>query len=176
MTLTPSTRFNKISWIENHKNHCFITKFSPVKSLLLGDSIIAGWKRYDNVWMNDRVENGFWRAINLPKMPYLEHVIILRGADNINKDSPVDIAECLIEISKYPVTLKLLFPAYFFEMNVGLSTELSLAKLMIFWLTCFLHGFCFIEQNYGWTREIACLTLICILKIMSTWLNKAMLD
>ena len=112
MVLTPSARFNKISWIENHRNHCVIARSRTVQSLLLGDSIIAGLKLYDNVWKRyfsdtlnfgiggDRVENVFWRAINLPKMPYLEHVIILCGRNNINKDSPFDIAECLIEIGK----------------------------------------------------------------------------
>ena len=34
-------------------------------------------------------------------MPYLEHVIILCDTNNINKDSPFDIAEFLIEINKY---------------------------------------------------------------------------
>ena len=62
-------------------------------------------------------------------------------------------------LKKDLVTLKLLFPAYFLEMNVGLSTELSLAKLMIFWMTNVLHGFCFIDQKYGWTRENGMVTL-----------------
>lgn len=36
--------------MDNNKNHCVITEFSTVKSFLLEDSIIAGLKRYDNVW------------------------------------------------------------------------------------------------------------------------------
>ena len=47
------------------------------------------------------MENVLWRAINSPMMPHLEHVIILCGTNNINKDSPFDIGECLIEIGKY---------------------------------------------------------------------------
>ena len=47
------------------------------------------------------MENVFWRAINLPKMPYLKHVVILCGINNINKESSFDIAECLIEIGEY---------------------------------------------------------------------------
>ena len=97
MALTLSTQFNKISWIENHKNHCVIAKSNTVKSLYLGDSIIAGLKRYDNMWKKyfsdtlnvgiggDRVENVFWRAIGLPRICYLEHVIILCGTNNIKK-------------------------------------------------------------------------------------------
>ena len=37
----------------------------------------------------------------MPRIPYLEHVIILCTTDNTKKDSPFDIAECLIEISRY---------------------------------------------------------------------------
>ena len=82
MALTPSIRFKQISWMKNHKNHCFIAKYSTVRSLFSGDSIITARKRY-NVWkkhfsdtMNfgiggDRVENVFWWVMNLQKMPYL---------------------------------------------------------------------------------------------------------
>ena len=47
---------------------------------------------------------------------------------------------------KDPLTLKSLFLEYFLKMNVGLSAELSLAKLMIFWQV-------FIYKKYVWTRE-----------------------
>ena len=49
-------------------------------------------------------------------MPYLEHVSIVCGTNNINKDSPFDISECLIEIGKYFTAY--IFPAYFLEMNI----------------------------------------------------------
>ena len=63
------------------------------------------WKKYFSDILNfgigdDSVENVFWSAINLPRMPYLEHVIILCDTNSINKDSHFDIAECLIEIGK----------------------------------------------------------------------------
>ena len=82
------------------------------------------------------MENIFWRAINLLRMPCLEHFVIFCGANNINKDSPFDIVLLQLAniLKKDPVTLKLLSLAYFLEMNC-LSTELSLAKLVIFRLT-----------------------------------------
>ena len=83
-------------------------------------------------------------------MPYLEYVIILCGTNNINKDSPFDIAECLFEIGKYfkesPVTLRLLFPAYFLEMNVGLSPISEINDILAD--RCSLNGFYFIDQKY----------------------------
>ena len=64
-------------------------------------------------------------------MSCLEHVIISCSTNNINQDSPFDIAECLIEIGNYfqerSLNIKMLFLAYFFEIIVGLSAEL-LAK------------------------------------------------
>ena len=63
--------------MEDHQSHCVIVTFSVVKSLLLGDSSIAGLKRYDKFWkkyfsvtlniwiVGDRMEIFFWRAINL---------------------------------------------------------------------------------------------------------------
>ena len=98
MALTPLSRFKKIRWIKNNKSYCFIAKSFTVKSFLLGDSIVTGLKRYDDVWKNcfsntlnfgtagDLVENAFLTAINTPEMPYLQHVIILCGTNNINKN------------------------------------------------------------------------------------------
>ena len=64
------------------------------------------WKKYFSNTLNfgtggDRVENAFLRAINTPEMPYLQHVVILSDTNNINKNSPFDIAECHIEIGKH---------------------------------------------------------------------------
>ena len=113
MALTPPSRFKEISRIKNKKNHCVIAKSSPVKTLLLGDFVIAGLKRYDNVWKKyfsntlnfgtggEGAENAFLRAINMTEMPYLQHVVILSGTNNIKKNSPFNIAECHIEIGKH---------------------------------------------------------------------------
>ena len=131
------------------------------------------WKKY-LVTLNfgiggDRVENFFWRATNLPKMTYLEHVIILYDTNIINKESPFDIAECLIEIGKYfkerSRNIKIVTLTYFLKINIGLSTELSLAKL-IFWLANALStGSVLLTKSMAGSGKMACLTLICILKI-----------
>ena len=72
---------------------------------------MAGLTRYTNVWNNlfgsrynnlgisgDRVENALWRARDIPFLPSLKNVVILCGTNNINKDSPYDIAQGLTAI------------------------------------------------------------------------------
>lgn len=93
MALTPLAQINKKSCIENHKNDCLIAKSSTINSLLLGDSYDKVCKKYFSDILNfglwgDLVENIFWRVINMSKIPYLEHVIISCGTDNINKHLP----------------------------------------------------------------------------------------
>ena len=46
MALIPTERFHKSNWIEYHRIHCFMIKNSKPYTLLLGDSIVAGQKRW----------------------------------------------------------------------------------------------------------------------------------
>ena len=47
----------------------------------------------------DRVENVLWCAREIPFISSLENVVILCGTNNINEDSPYDIAQGLITIA-----------------------------------------------------------------------------
>lgn len=136
------------------------------------------WKKYFTDTLNfgidgDRVENIFWRATNFPKILYLQHAIILCGANNINKDSPFDITECLVELDKYfeersqnvKIVISGILPLYecwsvnriiISEINNILADKCSLSTGTIL-LT--------ISMAEPW--KVECLTLICILKIMS---------
>ena len=83
-----------------------------------------------------------WKCL-LKSNTVKDNILILRGTNNINKDSTFDIAEFVIDIDKQ--FLKRSFKgksplAYFLQM-VCLSAELPQAT------------FDFIDQNYGWTRE-----------------------
>ena len=98
--------FSKSSWIECHRNYCLKMKVTNPNTLLLGDSIIAGLARYQNVWkkyfvslnaMNlcirdDRVENVLWRAISLPLPSSVRNIVVHCGTNNISTDPPRDIA------------------------------------------------------------------------------------
>ena len=46
----------------------------------------------------DRAENVLWRAREIPFLLSLKNVVILCGTNNINKDSPYDIAQDLIAV------------------------------------------------------------------------------
>ena len=107
----PSERFYNNNWLKIHQNHCFQVKQENFNSIIIGDSIVAGLTRYTNVWNNlfgnrfinlgisgDRVENVLWRARDIPFLPSLKNVVILCGTNNINKDSPYDIAQGLTAI------------------------------------------------------------------------------
>ena len=50
MTLIPTERFHISNWIENHHKHCSMIKDAKPNSLLFEDSIVAGLKRFSNVW------------------------------------------------------------------------------------------------------------------------------
>ena len=100
-----------LEFIRIHKNQCFQVKQESINSIIIGDSIVAGLTRYTNIWNNlfgnrfinlgisgDPVENVLWRARDISFLPSLKNVIILCGTNNINKDSPYEIAKGLIAI------------------------------------------------------------------------------
>ena len=54
----PAGRFYKDNWVMNHKNQAaFIKSSRNVSAVLLGDSIIAGFVRYPNIWYKFFDEN-----------------------------------------------------------------------------------------------------------------------
>ena len=59
--------------------------FTPLKALNFG---IGG----------DQVENVFWQTKNLLIPPSLKNVAILCGTNNCFTDSPLDIADCIVNI------------------------------------------------------------------------------
>ena len=73
---------------------------------------MAGLLRYLKVWQRyftslnalnlgtggDRVENVFWAAKNLVIPPSLKNVVVLCGTNNLFTDSPMDIADCIVNI------------------------------------------------------------------------------
>ena len=57
-TAYPTGRFYKDNWVMNHKDQATLIKSSRnVSTVLLGDSIIAGFLRYPNIWYKFFDEN-----------------------------------------------------------------------------------------------------------------------
>ena len=107
MAINPCQRFSKI---EIHESHCKAIKTGNYRNILIGDSIIAGFDRYQSVWAKyfqsalnfgirgDRVEHVLWRANSLPHVSSIENVFILCGTNNLSTHDPEDIADGIIDI------------------------------------------------------------------------------
>ena len=103
MTTTPSTRFSNKNWLNFHHNHSSKLAKYTFETILIGDLIVAGLSRYQNVWDKflkplkafncgiggDRIEHVLWRAFNLPVFfSSLKNIIVLYGTNNLPLDSP----------------------------------------------------------------------------------------
>ena len=109
----PTGRFYKDNWVRNHKDQAALIKSSRnVSAVLLGDSIIAGFLRYPNIWykffdentMNcgiggDKVQNVLWRAEKISLPQSLEDVVINCGTNNLDTDDSEKIADGLFCIA-----------------------------------------------------------------------------
>ena len=104
-------RFSKPNWLELHPNNCSFLTNDKCGTNLIGDSIVAGLSRYQNVWnrnysfnilncsvVGDKVKNVLWRAHNLPAAKSVRNVVILCSTNNLHLDAPKDIADGIIEI------------------------------------------------------------------------------
>ena len=102
----------------------------------------------------DRVENVLWRAREIPFIPSLKNVVILCGTNNINKDSPYDIAQGLIAIGS---AFKPSNPNIFICGILPRDGYCSINRLTINEINdllesrCLVKSFHFINQNSGWT-------------------------
>ena len=169
MASIPSKRFYNNNWLKIHQNHCFQVKQENINSIIIRDSIVAGLTRYTNVWNNlfgnrfinlgisgDRVENVLWRARDIPILPSLKNVVILCGTNNINKDSPYDIAQGLIAIGSV-FKNQSSNPNIFICGLLPRDESFSINRLIINEVNDllkskrFVRSFHFINLNNGWT-------------------------
>ena len=170
MTTTPSTRFSKKNWLNFHHNHCSKLAKYTFETILIGDSIVAGLSRYQNVWdkflkplkaLNcrmggDRIEHVLWRALNLPVFSSLKNIVVLCGTNNLPLDSPNDIADGILEIARS------------FKINYGCVNVIICGILprddswfvnrvfikkvnQILKLKCYESSYTFVGYDSGWT-------------------------
>ena len=79
---------------------------------MLGDSIVAGFLRYLNIWYKlfdentincgiggDKIQNELWRAENIPLPKSLEYLVISCGPNNLDTDDSEKIADGLFCIA-----------------------------------------------------------------------------
>ena len=112
MALSATVHLKKSNWLECHCYHYLLLKNQFTNTLLLRDSIIASFSRYLKVWHRyftplkalnfgigrDCVENVLWQTKNLLIPLSLKNVVTLCGTKNLFTDSPLDIADCIVNI------------------------------------------------------------------------------
>ena len=95
-----------MNWLNFHYDHCSNLAKNTFETIIIGDSIVAGLSRYQNVRdkflkplkaLNcgiggDRIQHVLWRALNLPASPDLKNVVVLCGTNDLLLGSPKDIA------------------------------------------------------------------------------------
>ena len=105
----PTDRFYKNNWLINHKNQAALMKSSKnAFSVLLGDSIVAGFLRYPNIWYKffnentincgiggDNIQNVLWSVENIPLPQSMEYILINCGTNNLDIDDSKNIADGL---------------------------------------------------------------------------------
>ena len=110
--IIPVARSGKLGWYEKFKRHNFLLQESPAKVILIGDSLISNLSRYPDVWKNyfsihntlnfgiqgDKIQNILWRLnnLNFSKNCSIKYVFILGGTNNVDHNSPEEIANGLI--------------------------------------------------------------------------------
>ena len=106
----PVGRFCKPRWHKLHqKRMSALNTNRNILTVLLGDSLIQGLSRYTKVWNSffgkdtlncgirgDKVENLLWRAEKLEFPPAIRQIVIHCGTNNIEENTPNDIANGLL--------------------------------------------------------------------------------
>ena len=158
-----------MNWLNFHHNHCSKLAKNTFETILIGDSIIAGLSRYQNVWdkflkplkaLNcgiggDKIQHVLWRALNLPVFSNLKNVVVLCGTNNLLLDWPKDIAGGIPEIARS-------FKTNYSCINVIICGILprddswsvkraSIKKVnQILKLKCYESSFTFVSYDSGW--------------------------
>ena len=109
---TPAGRNSKAGWYAEHDKFVHISQTGGAGILLIGDSIINGLSRYHNVWSKyfgplralnfgiggDRTQHVLWRVEN-GEIPMNLHICVIHcGTNNIDRDTPSDIADGITSI------------------------------------------------------------------------------
>ena len=140
------------------------------KTLLIRDSIIAALLRYLKVWKRcftpfkaltfeiggDRVENVLWWTKNLLIPPSLKNVVVFCGTNNPFTNSPVDIADCIVNIGsclceKFSSVNVFVFGSIPRDESWHVNRVLIKNVFRILKYLCLKHYFSYIDQSNGWT-------------------------
>ena len=112
--INPLARNGKFGWYNTFKKHVTMsTSSTNAKLVLIGDSIIANFDKSSDIFdkfflhfrtlnfaiSGDKTQNVLWRVSNMTLPASVEYVIIHCGTNNLVHNSPLKIAEGLINIA-----------------------------------------------------------------------------
>ena len=111
--LDPKKR-SKSGWMETHYHQKELLRKSYASVVVIGDSIVAGLRRYPTVWRDfilryetinleirgDRVENVLWRINDIVLPKSIRSVVIHCGTDNIDTSSSDEISVAVVTIPR----------------------------------------------------------------------------
>ena len=114
MATSPATKFSKMNWLNFHYDHCSKLVKNTFETIIIGDSIVAGLSRYQNVrdkflkplkTLNcgigsSRIQHVLWLELNLPASQNLKNVVFLCGTNNLLLDPLKDITDGILEIAR----------------------------------------------------------------------------
>ena len=97
MTTIPLARPLKAKWFQVHREYRFLLNSKSFKSILIGDSLMAGLHRYYKIWNNffkaidalnrglggDKVQSVLWRVQNFTISSTLKNAVIFCGTNNL---------------------------------------------------------------------------------------------
>ena len=107
-------KLSKIGWIKTHCHQKELMRKSYASVVVIGDSIVAGLRRYPTVWRNfilqyktvnlgiggDRIENVLWRINDIVLPKSIRSVVIHCGTNNIDTSSSDEISVGVVTISR----------------------------------------------------------------------------
>ena len=117
--------------------------------MMIGDSIVAGLRRYPKVWGNfilqykpvnldicgDRIENVLWRIKDIVLQKSIRSVVIHCGTNNIHTSSSDEISVGVVTIARSISIVtqisRSFLVAFYEDKFIGLCEELKLMRPMI---------------------------------------------
>ena len=104
----------KIGWYNTFRKHAAMSvSFTNAKLVLTGDSIIINLDQCNDIFdkfflsfctlnfgmSGDKIQNVLWRVCNMSLLASVEYVVIYSGNNNLGYNSPIKIAQGLINIA-----------------------------------------------------------------------------
>ena len=168
--INPLARNGKFGWYDTFRKHVTMSKSSTnAKLMLIRDSVIANFDKSNNIFdkfflpfctlnfgiSGDKTQNVLWRVCNMTLSASMEYIIIHCGTNNLGHNSPLKIAEGLINIA-------CILKKNYKNLHVFVSRVLprdgkkSVKRSLLYAVNCYLKEFCtnqfhYIDLDPGWT-------------------------